>query len=173
MALEGGEASGAVDMGAKADRDSGDEVRLPDSRASRWPLMQMLAAVSRLRRFLQEGNPFARLGALLLLALGWLLSPFCWWNDLVFNLPLAWGLGKLLALANPLWFTPGLVLGYWGSNVAGILLMQSSAMEIFHDSDKPRRRARELLIGLASSTLYSLVIVFLVRLEILHFPQIG
>ncbi|NBQ20402.1 MAG: hypothetical protein EBU30_01555 [Synechococcaceae bacterium WB6_3B_236] len=113
------------------------------------------------------------MGALLLLALGWLLSPFCWWNDLVFNLPLAWGLGKLLALANPLWFTPGLVLGYWGSNVAGILLMQSSAMEIFHDSDKPRRRARELLIGLASSTLYSLVIVFLVKLEVLHFPQIG
>ena len=36
--------------------------------------MQMLAAVSRLRRFLQEGNPFARLGALLLLALGWLLG---------------------------------------------------------------------------------------------------
>ena len=53
------------------------------------------ALFSRLRAFLLAGHPLVQLRALLLLALGWLLSPLCWWNDLVINLPIAWGLAKL------------------------------------------------------------------------------
>lgn len=45
--------------------------------------------MSRLRSFLQQGDPLVQLRALVLLAVGWLLSPLCWWNDLVINLPLA------------------------------------------------------------------------------------
>jgi hypothetical protein len=126
--------------------------------------------LDRLRRFLREGPPLQQLKALLLLALGWLLSPLCWWNDLVINLPLAWLVARLLAFWQPAWFTPGLVLGYWLSNVAGILLLQSSALEVFRDDDTPQDRRRELLVGLATATAYSLLVFGLVKLGLLHTP---
>ncbi|MFM8276781.1 MAG: hypothetical protein ACKN89_07320 [Cyanobium sp.] len=126
--------------------------------------------LDRLRRFLQQGPPLQQLKALVLLALGWLLSPLCWWNDLVINLPVAWLVARLLAVWQPSWFTPGLVLGYWLSNVAGILLLQSSALEVFRDDDTPRDRRRELLVGLATATAYSLLVLGLVKLGLLHTP---
>jgi hypothetical protein len=126
--------------------------------------------LERLRRFLREGPPLQQLKALVLLALGWLLSPLCWWNDLVINLPLAWLVARLLAFWHPSWFTPGLVLGYWLSNVAGILLLQSSALEVFRDDDAPHDRRRELLVGLATATAYSLLVFGLVKLGLLHTP---
>lgn len=126
--------------------------------------------IERLRAFLREGHPLVQLRALLLLALGWLLSPLCWWNDLVFNLPIAWVFGKALQFVNPAWFTPGLVIGYWFSNLAGILLMQSSAMAVFRGEDEERDRRRELWTGLALSSVYTVVIFGLVRLGVLQTP---
>jgi hypothetical protein len=124
--------------------------------------------VERLRRFLREGHPLVQLRALLLLAIGWLLSPLCWWNDLVINLPVAWGVARLLAHWQAAWFTPGLVIGYWMSNVAGILLMQSSALEVFRSDDEPRHPQRELLLGLATSTAYTLAVLALVKIGVLQ-----
>lgn len=136
-----------------------------------FPLVQVFERrLGRLRQFLQEGHPLVQLRALLLLALGWLLSPLCWWNDLVINLPVAWLVAKALAFWQPSWFTPGLVIGYWLSNVAGILLMQSSAMEVFRNEDEPRDARRELLVGLATSTAYSLAVFALVKTGVLHTP---
>lgn len=129
--------------------------------------------LQRLRSFLQDGPPLVQLRALLLLALGWLLSPLCWWNDLVINLPLAWGVARLLALWHASWFMPGLVIGYWLSNVAGILLLQSSAMEVFRGRGEPRDPRRELLVGLATSTAYSLAVFALVKTGLLHTPLPG
>lgn len=135
------------------------------------PVLQVFERrLGRLRQFLQEGHPLVQLRALVLLALGWLLSPLCWWNDLVINLPVAWVVARALAFWHPAWFTPGLVIGYWLSNVAGILLMQSSAMEVFRDGDQPREPRRELLVGLATSTAYSLAVFALVKTGVLHTP---
>lgn len=128
--------------------------------------------IGRLRSFLQEGPLHRQLRALLLLALGWLLSPLCWWNDLLINLPLAWGFARLLQLIDPAWFTPGLVLGYWLSNIAGILLLQAGALTVFAEEGEVRDPRRELVVGLLTSTAYSLVVVLLVRLGVLHTPLI-
>jgi hypothetical protein len=109
--------------------------------------------------------------ALLLLGLGWLLSPLCWWNDLIINLPLAWGFAKLAQWLQPGWFAPGLVLGYWLSNVLGIVLMQSGALALLPGAgEAPTNRRRELLVGLATSTAYTLAVVALVRLGVLQSP---
>ena len=109
--------------------------------------------------------------ALLLVALGWLLSPLCWWNDLIINLPLAWGFAKLAQLLQPDWFAPGLVVGYWLSNVLGIVLMQSGALALLPGAgEAPRNRRRELLVGLATSTAYTLAVVALVQLGVLQSP---
>jgi hypothetical protein len=29
--------------------------------------------------------------------IGFLLSPLCWWNDLIFNLPISYGFGKIIS----------------------------------------------------------------------------
>ena len=126
--------------------------------------------LSRLRSFLQQGDPLVQLRALLLLAVGWLLSPLCWWNDLVINLPLAWGFARLLQLWHPEWFSAGLVIGYWLSNVLGVVLMQAGALTVFQSEEGEQNRRRDLLISLGTSTLYTVVLMVLVKTGILPTP---
>jgi len=128
--------------------------------------------IDRLRSFLRQGQPLVQLRALVLLAIGWLLSPLCWWNDLVINLPLAWAFARLLQLWNPSWYVPGLVIGYWLSNVVGIVLMQSGALAVFQDAAVRRDPRWELLIGLATATGYTLLVALLVHFGLLPTPML-
>lgn len=128
------------------------------------------ALSERLRALLQERTTLIRLRGLLLFGLGWLLSPMCWWNDLLINLPLAWGFARLLQLWRPDWFAPGLVIGYWLSNVIGILLMQSGAVAALKRDPAETDPRRELLTGLLTSTAYTLVVVLLVKHGLIASP---
>jgi hypothetical protein len=123
-----------------------------------------------LRPFLPASTVALRPRALVLLVVGWMLSPLCWWNDLLINLPVAWGLASVARWIEPAWFAPGLVVGYWLSNVLGIVLLQSGALALVQSPATPRDRRREWLIGLATSTAYTLAVVFLVRLGWLPSP---
>lgn len=117
-----------------------------------------------------ENSPrstFKRIRGGFLIVLGYLLSPLCWWNDLIFNLPIAYGFGYLCRWVSASWFIPGLIVGYWLSNIVGILLMQFGAIDVVQDSSKPRNLKKDLITGIVSSTLYTLVIVALVQLKIL------
>ncbi|MEB3351014.1 MAG: hypothetical protein VKM01_01675 [Cyanobacteriota bacterium] len=125
--------------------------------------------LEQLRDLLVGPRPVRRLGALALVGLGWLLSPLCWWNDLLFNLPVALGVGRLVSLWNPDAFLAGVAAGYWLSNVVGILLMQTGALGLVA-GERPVNRRRELLVGLATSSLYTLAIVALVKLGWLSAP---
>ncbi|WP_157910914.1 hypothetical protein [Vulcanococcus limneticus] len=124
----------------------------------------------RVRAFLAAGHPLVQLRVLVLLAVGWLLSPLCWWNDLVINLPIAYGVGVLVGHWRPEWFAGGLVAGYWLSNVVGIVLMQTSAMEVFQDPENPGNLRRELLMGLLTSSVYTVAVFALVHFGVLHTP---
>lgn len=129
--------------------------------------------IDRLRAWLGAGDPWSRVRALVLVSIGWLLSPLCWWNDLVINLPLAWGVAKLLQFVDPAWFTPGLVVGYWLTNVAGILLMQFGAVEAIRSGDTARKPRRDLLIGLATSTVWTAAVFLLVKSGVEPFQIAG
>ena len=126
--------------------------------------------VQRLKLFVGSGNPLRQV-RVLLLGVGWLLSPLCWWNDLVINLPLAYGVGVLVKHWRPEWFSAGLIAGYWLSNVLGIVLMQTSAMEVFQDPEKPSSLQQELLWGLLTSTVYTAVVFALVHFGVIHTPM--
>ena len=142
-------------------------MQLPGSPAAGSSPKEMLR---RLKAFVQAGEPLVQIRVLLLLAVGWLLSPLCWWNDLVINLPLAYGLGVVVKQWKPEWFTGGLIAGYWLSNVVGIVLMQTSALDVFQDPEQPRRWRRDLLWGLVTSTVYTAVVFLLVHLGWIHTP---
>ncbi len=103
------------------------------------------------------------------LVLGYLLSPLCWWNDLLFNLPIAYGFGYICSLFSPKLLLPCSIIGYWLSNVVGILLMQFGSMDVFQNEPK-RNLKKELFSGLVSSTIYTLVIMALIQLKIIDTP---
>ncbi len=108
----------------------------------------------------------------LLFGLGYLLSPLCWWNDLIFNLPVAYGFGYLCHWLVKDWFIPGAIAGYWLSNIAGILLMQFGVVDVFQNKTEGHNFKKELLTGIVSSTAYTLLILTLVQFQILTIPDL-
>lgn len=106
------------------------------------------------------------------LVIGYLLSPMSWWNDLFFNLPLAYGFGYLCSLFSKDLLVPCAIAGYWLSNVLGILLMQAGVMDVLQNQAQERNLKKELLTGLASSTAYTLVILALIHFKILDTPNL-
>jgi len=108
----------------------------------------------------------------LLVVIGYLLSPLCWWNDLIFNLPVAYVFGYVCSLFSETWFTPGLIAGYWLSNIIAILMMQFGAADMLQEQPKEQNLKKELLMGIASSTVYTLAILALMQLKILDAPAL-
>ena len=114
-------------------------------------------------------NIWKKLRVLIFLVLGYLLSPLCWWNDLLFNLPIAYGFGYMCSSFSPKLLLPCSIIGYWLSNVVGILLMQFGSVDVFQKEPK-RNLKKELFSGLVSSTVYTLVIMLLIHLKIINTP---
>lgn len=108
-----------------------------------------------------------------LVVLGYLLSPLCWWNDLIFNLPIAYGFGKLIAWFHADFFLPAAMVGYWLSNVVGILLMQFGVKEFVNGENREIDRAKEWRNGLISSTVYTLVILALIHFQVVEMPMLS
>lgn len=108
----------------------------------------------------------------LLFVIGFLLSPLSWWNDLVFNLPIAYGIGYVLSRPNPSLLVPCTIAGYWISNVLGFVLMQAGVVDVFQNPDQERNPKKEILSGLATSTAYTLLIVLLLQFKIVDVPAL-
>ncbi|WAL58615.1 hypothetical protein [Thermocoleostomius sinensis] len=115
-------------------------------------------------------NLLKKLRGSTLMGIGYLLSPLSWWNDLFFNLPIALVFGYGVSWLNASWFLPGTIVGYWLSNVLGMVMMQFGAVDMFWAEDN-RNVKRELLIGLGSATLYTLVVSALVYFHVLEMPN--
>ena len=71
----------------------------------------------------------------LIATIGFILSPLTWWNDLLVNLPLAFGfawiIGKLLSFVitvNIYLFLTLTAVGYFLTNVIGFMMMHKGAM---------------------------------------------
>lgn len=107
-----------------------------------------------------------------LLTVGYLLSPLCWWNDLVINLPIAYGFGYVISLWHSEWFFPAAIAGYWLSNLVGIVLMQIGAKDMLQSTVKKRGFKQEIFSGVLTSTAYTVVIVALVYFHILDLSAI-
>jgi hypothetical protein len=98
---------------------------------------------------------------------GFLLSPLSWWNDLFVNIPLALGFAWGVGLIWPAAFEAGFVLGYWLTNVVGLVLLFRGAKAL---AGGPVRRysRRELARDLGIGLLYTALIVALLKLGLLQ-----
>ncbi len=96
-----------------------------------------------------------------LFILGFLLSPLCWWNDLIINLPLAYGFGKIISIFLPHLLIPASIIGYWLSNIIGIILMQLGAVNLINNSEKKQNLAKNIWTGVGTSTAFTVIAVIL------------
>lgn len=112
-----------------------------------------------------RGRRWRRSGGLSLI--GFLLSPLSWWNDLFVNIPLALGFAWLVALVWPAAFTAAFVVGYWLTNVLGLVLLTRAARELLTGRPAPYSR-RELLKDALVALAYTALILVLVRLKVLQ-----
>jgi hypothetical protein len=116
------------------------------------------------------GDMLKKLRGGFFLVIGYLLSPLCWWNDIFFNLPIAYFFGYVCSLFSPNLLLPCSIIGYWVSNIVGILLMQFGTVDIFQKQPEERNLKKELLTGVVSSTIYTIAILALIQLKILDAP---
>ncbi len=105
----------------------------------------------------------------LLMGLGYMLSPLSWWNDLFFNLPIAYGFGYGVSWLVEDWLIPATIVGYWISNVVGILMMQLGATDVVW-GDRPKNPKKDILVSLGTSTAYTIGVVALLHFHILEMP---
>ena len=120
-------------------------------------------------RFATRHSPFAipvsfkrKLSGSTLAFIGFMLSPLSWWNDLFVNIPLALAFAWIVSWFWPAVFTASFVLGYWLTNILGLVLLQKGAQQALSEKPEPYTR-RQLLRDLGISLAYTLLIVALVK----------
>lgn len=101
-----------------------------------------------------------------LATVGYLLSPLSWWNDAFVNIPLALVFAWLVSLFYKPAFTASLIVGYWLTNVLGLVLLHKGARQVFSEKPPPDPH-RELWTDVVVSLIYTVIIITLIRLEIL------
>jgi hypothetical protein len=100
--------------------------------------------------------------------IGFLLSPLSWWNDAFVNLPLAYGFASGMAWFHRPAFATSFVIGYWLTNVLGLVLLQKGLRQATSSAAPRRYTRRDLIKDLAVSLLYTALIVVLLQLKVLQ-----
>lgn len=102
-----------------------------------------------------------RLGDVLLVSIGLILSPLTWWNDLVVNVPLAYVFSLPFSLVSEKFFLFGFILGYWLSNLLGFLMLHWGGEGLI----SKKRKTISIKHSLYISVVYSFLIIALVLLD--------
>ena len=100
--------------------------------------------------------------------IGFMLSPLSWWNDLFVNVPLAVGFAWLVSFFYKPAFAASVVVGYWLTNVLGLVLMHKGGQKLLSSKEIVKYSRHEFFKDIVISLLYTLFILFLVRLKILQ-----
>jgi len=96
---------------------------------------------------------------------GYVLSPLSWWNDAFVNIPLALAFAWVVALIYKPAFEVGWVIGYWITNVLGMVMMHKGAQKMIRKEDRTYSW-RDGVRDVGISILYTGLIVLLIKLGI-------
>jgi hypothetical protein len=108
-----------------------------------------------------------RIGGGIVGTVGFMLSPLSWWNDLFVNVPLALAFAWIVSLLWPKAFAVSFVVGYWLTNVLGLVLLHHGTKDLLTGKSSPYSR-RELAKDAAIALAYTALILLLVKLRILE-----
>jgi len=101
--------------------------------------------------------------------MGLILSPLTWWNDLVVNIPIAYGVGWLFSQISESLFLPSMIAGYWFTNILGLFLLHKGVATMASKKEI-RYGLKDLAKDMAIALAYTTLIVVLVLLGILRLP---
>lgn len=89
------------------------------------------------------------------------------------NIPLAFAFATVIGFFVRQWFVPALIVGYWLTNILGFVLLHIGGVEVIADeSDEPRTYGRrDIIVDLAMSIGYTILVFLLVSLGWLTFPD--
>lgn len=116
---------------------------------------------------LMDSKPIIKRG--LLTTVGYFLSPFSWWNDLYVNLPIAYGMAWVVSLIDKRIFGVALVVFYWITNIAGLIMLHRGLAPAMADGNQGHRK--KIVADLIISVVYTGVIILLLYLGFLKLPQ--
>ncbi len=109
---------------------------------------------------LQRRKMKHRLLDVLVVMVGYILSPLSWWNDLLVNVPLAYLFSLPFSLLDERLFLSSFILGYWLSNLFGLLLLHWGGSSLLRD----KRPGISIKWSIVVSLLYSFIMIILVLL---------
>jgi hypothetical protein len=98
---------------------------------------------------------------------GYMLSPLSWWNDAFVNVPLALAFAWLISsFFGPGWreayFEAAIVVGYWLTNILGLVLLHKGAEQMVSGLKKPYTR-RAFVRDVGISLAYTALLLALVK----------
>jgi len=105
----------------------------------------------------------------LITAIGYILSPLSFWNDMLVNIPLAYGFAYLLSFLIKNIFLESMIVFYWITNIVGMLMMHYGVKKIVSKKESKLTK-RDLIINISLSIAYTLLIVILIKFNILKLP---
>ena len=97
--------------------------------------------------------------------IGWMLSPLTFWNDVFVNIPISYLSASLAARFIKADFLFLVLIFYWLSNGAGIIMMFLSGKSIMQDKSNRLHALATLLITIL---IYSIIIIILNRTGVLR-----
>jgi len=100
--------------------------------------------------------------------IGFLLSPFSWWNDLFINFPIAYVLACGSDFIYKGVFLGAFIVFYWLTNIAGLVLLQKGLEKMRAGGEEKKKYfSKYFLRDVLLSVAYTLLIVILVKLGII------
>ncbi|OGY39335.1 MAG: hypothetical protein A2418_01560 [Candidatus Brennerbacteria bacterium RIFOXYC1_FULL_41_11] len=107
----------------------------------------------------------------IIMAIGFLLSPLSWWNDVFINLPLAYLGGVFASLVFKDWFFPGVLVTYWLTNILGFLMIHFGVNGLtLREGETQRFHKKEIIVYLVATIVYTLAIFVLFKRGIVKLP---
>ena len=94
-----------------------------------------------------------------LLSTGFILSPLSWWNDMLVNVPLAYVFSWPFTVIDEHWFLPAFILGYWLSNVLGLLMLHWGGRRMIHRQQPAFSLKKSFMIAFVYSALVIVLVL--------------
>ncbi len=106
----------------------------------------------------------------LVFTIGFMLSPLTWWNDLFINIPLAYAIGVLLGFIQKSFFVPGMIGGYFLTNIFGLILIHKAIIKFTNTQENKKYSVKDFSYDMLISLGYTGIIILLAKLGLLKFP---
>ena len=102
--------------------------------------------------------------------IGWMLSPFTFWNDTFVNIPLAYLAASILNNFLRMRFIVLVLICYWATNIIGLAIMYATGKSILAQGRGALRELAKLALTMA---VYSAILIFLSYIGIIKPFRMG